>query len=40
MIITAVVLGALATLGAASRRSKASQPALVPVRAERRRSSR
>jgi hypothetical protein len=40
MIITAAVLGALATLGAAARRNKASQPALVPVRAERRRNAR
>lgn len=39
-MITAAVLGALVTLGAAARRNKARQPALVPVRAERRRNPR
>jgi hypothetical protein len=39
-MITAAVLGALVTLGAAARRARATQPALVPVKAERRRTPR
>jgi hypothetical protein len=40
MLTAAAIFGALATLGAAARRKRATQPVLVPVKADRRRNSR